>query len=135
MLILSIGILFTSFSFLKTMGLFHYIVHYFNKYNKYDSKGLKKETLYHFRRIMWGNVLRYFIPFFWGRISLMTFSCEMWRFLIFTILYAFLNDNGYVQITEYISEYPSAKYFFISSITLGLIIPALLIRGENEEIK
>lgn len=135
MLILSIGILFTSISFLKTMGLFHYIVHYFKKYNKYDSTELKKETLYHFRRIIWGNIFRYFVPFFWGRISLMTFACEMWRFLIFAIFYAIFIKNGYVEINEYIIEYPSAKYFLISFFTLALIMPAILIRSENEEIK
>ena len=84
---------------------------------------------------MWYNSFRYFIPFFWGKINLMTIACEMWRFMIFYIIYVFvLKESSDGSWAEFLQEVPSFKGFAISMVICALTMPAVVLRSENGKI-
>lgn len=121
--VMSIFIAFTSISMLYQMDLFS-LLWYFRKGYVEKHHSVFKTPM----KDLWRGFIRYFIPFFWGRVSMMTVLSEIWRMFFFFLIWTW----GIKEFDAFISQPKGFVYFFISFFIIGLIIPAFLIQKQNE---
>ena len=119
--VMSILFAFTSISMLNQMDLFSLLGSF-----RTSHKPMKD---------LWQHFIRYFIPFFWGRVSMIAVLSEIWRMFFFFLLWVWGNKENIFDVKEFdafASQSNSYLYFFTSLYIIGLIVPAFLIQKQNE---